>query len=608
MQPIIRPHRDRIPAAAGSNSPLFYADMRTTFGVSFSACFNTLLTEQAALCKEGRRGELYADLTVGYDPSTEQIFAEIKDRNGELHRIFAGERVTKGRWFDIAVRSQYNPKRKRSTLTLTVRACDNGAEASQSVVYKGYALPYNVSRWVVGHGFPGGFPNSLQVRNGRMRDLAIKGTGRGRIPGQNPIFTDAFTADPACTVVGDRIYAFVGEDKAGVGGWFNMPHWVAYSSSDMVNWTNHGVVMRAADFPHANPYGAWAAQMVERDGKYYFYISPVGVIVLESESPYGPFKDALGRQLIHPDMTNYSGHGWEDIDPTVFIDDDGQAYMYWGNNALYCVKLNEDMVSFSGDIVTFEIKDREAFGSDYEEAPWIFKRNGIYYLMYAAHVPEHIYYATSSSPLGPWKYGGVVMKAFEQGSMGNHPGVAEYKGQWYFFYMNEDLPGGHEKRRAVNVIPLIFNEDDSIPELKHSKAGIAKSVGKLDPYLDSQAETIAWCEGVDVACDSMRRVYVTKIDDGDYIKVREADFAAGAKRFEAAVANAAESGAIELRIDSIDGPVIGVCPVGKAHGKQPWTQVKTKVSKVDGKHDLYLIFKGEGENLFDFDSWRFTAK
>lgn len=198
--------------------------MRTAFGVSFSACFNTLLTEQAALCKEGGRGELYADLTVGYDPSTEQIFAEIKDRNGELHRIFAGERVTKGRWFDIAVRSQYNPKRKRSTLTLTVRACDNGAEASQSAVYKGYALPYNVSRWVVGHGFPGGFPNSLQVRNGRMRDLAIEGTGRGRIPGQNPIFTDAFTADPACTVVGDRIYAFVGEDKAGVGGWFNMPH------------------------------------------------------------------------------------------------------------------------------------------------------------------------------------------------------------------------------------------------------------------------------------------------------------------------------------------------------------------------------------------------
>lgn len=385
----------------------------------------------------------------------------------------------------------------------------------------------------------------------------------------------------------------------------------------MVNWTNHGVVMRAADFPHANPYGAWAAQMVERDGKYYFYVTLDDtrngkhmIDVAVSDSPTGPYAPARSERdpLITDDMTPDSHRANADIDPTVFIDDNGQAYMYWGNNALYCVKLNEDMVSFSGDIVTFEIKDREAFGSDYEEAPWIFKRNGTYYLMYAAHVPEHIYYATSTSPLGPWKYGGVVMKAFEQGSMGNHPGVAEYKGQWYFFYMNEDLPEGHEKRRAVNIIPLIFNEDGSIPELKHSKAGIARSVGKLDPYLDTQAETIAWCEGVDVACDSTRRVYVTKIDDGDYIKIREADFAAGAKRFEAAVANAAESGAIELRIDSIDGPVIGVCPVGKAHGKQPWTQVKTKVSKVDGKHDLYLIFKGEGENLFDFDSWRFTAK
>ena len=99
-------------------------------------------------------------------------------------------------------------------MTLTVRACDNGAEASQSAVYKGYALPYNVSRWVVGHGFPGGFPNSLQVRKGRMRDLAIKGTGRERIPGQNPIYTYS---------------ASLGEGL---------------------------LVMRAADFPHANPYGA----------------------------------------------------------------------------------------------------------------------------------------------------------------------------------------------------------------------------------------------------------------------------------------------------------------------------------------------------------------
>ena len=287
---------------------------------------------------------------------------------------------------------------------------------------------------------------------------------------QNPIIQHTFTADPAPLVHGDTLYLYTGHDEdEAPKSHFIMYDYLCFSTTDMVNWTAHAPVADIRDLPYGG--NANAAQAIYRNGKYYFYISPVGVIVLESESPYGPFKDALGRQLIHPDMTNYSAHGWEDIDPTVFIGDDGQAYMYWGNNALYCVKLNEDMVSFSGDIITFEIKDREAFGSDYEEAPWIFKRNGIYYLMYAAHVPEHIYYATSTSPLGPWKYGGVVMKAFEQGSMGNHPGVAEYKGQWYFFYMNEDLPEGHEKRRAVNIIPLIFNEDGSIPELKHSKAG-----------------------------------------------------------------------------------------------------------------------------------------
>ena len=417
-------------AAAGSNSPLFYADMRTTFEVSFSACFNTLLTEQAALCKEGRRGELYADLTVGYDPSTEQIFAEIKDRNGELHRIFAGERVTKGRWFDIAVRSQYNPKRKRSTLTLTVRTCDNGAEASQSVVYKGYALPYNVSRWVVG----------------------------------------------------DRIYAFVGEDKAGVGGWFNMPHWVAYSSSDMVNWTNHGVVMRAADFPHANPYGAWAAQMVERDGKYYFYVTLDDtrngkhmIDVAVSDSPTGPYAPARSESdpLITDDMTPDSHRANADIDPTVFIDDDGTPWMAWGNGDCYIVRLKPDMTHLDGEI-------RHVGLRNYSEGPWLFKRKGLYYMVYAADAPgvqpEQIAYATAQSRDGPWSYRGLLTSSARHGFT-IHPSVNRFKGKWYFFYhdgsyMLDGQPGG-DCRRHVCVERLRFRRDGSIRPVELTEKGIA---------------------------------------------------------------------------------------------------------------------------------------
>ena len=117
-------------------------------------------------------------------------------------------------------------------MTLDVKELSSGSEERTSVTYPGYCLPYNVTRWVIGHGFSGSFPNSLQVRKGELRNIHIAGTGNARVKGQNPIFTDRFTANPACTVVSDRIYALVGEDNTGVGGWFSMPHWLAYSSDN----------------------------------------------------------------------------------------------------------------------------------------------------------------------------------------------------------------------------------------------------------------------------------------------------------------------------------------------------------------------------------------
>ena len=188
------------------------------------------------------------------------------------------------------------------------------------------------------------------------------------------------------------------------------------------------------------------------------------------------------------------------------------------------------------DIITFDIKDKAAFGPDYEEAPWLFKRNGVYYLMYAAHFPEAVYYSTSTSPLGPWKYGGVIMKALEQQSIGNHPGVVQYKGKWYFFYMNEDLPNGHDKRRAVNVQEFTFNADGSIPYIPHNREGIKKAVKNLNPFNRTEAETMAWAQGVETAAGEETGVYVTDVSDGDYIKVRSVDFAHTSSAFEANIA------------------------------------------------------------------------
>lgn len=431
---------------------------------------------------------------------------------------------------------------------------------------------------------------------------------------QNPIIQTVYTADPAPLVHNDTLFLFTGhdEDETTERG-FIMKDYLCFSTTDMVNWTNHGSVFSTESLGWAAPLNANAAQVAYRNGKFYYYISPWSALkdggdciaVGVSDSPVGPYKDAIGKPLIEPSQTKYGRHLWEDIDPTILIDDDGQAYMYWGNNSLYAVKLNKDMVSYSGDIITFDIKDKAAFGPDFEEAPWIFKRNGIYYMMYAAHIPEAIYYTTSSSPLGPWKYGGVVMKARAQDCNGNHPGVAQYKGNWYLFYFNQDLPGAHDKKRAVNIIPFEFNADGSIPELPHSKAGVEKSVGNLNPYKRTEAETIAWTEGVETAKDNKTGVYVTDISNSDYIKVRSVDFGKGAKSFEASVAATSSGGTIEIRIDSKDGKLLGTLNVSATGGEKSWMTLSCKVEKLKGIHDVYFVFKGGEGKLFNFDWWRF---
>jgi len=440
---------------------------------------------------------------------------------------------------------------------------------------------------------------------------------KNSVDAQNPIIQNVYTADPAPMVHNDTLFLYTGhdEDEATEKG-FVMKDYLCFSTIDMVNWTQHVPIFNVDSLGWAAKFNANAAQAIYRNGKYYFYISPWSgladggdcISVVVSDSPCGPFKDALGKPLISPSETKYNPHLWEDIDPTVFIDDDGQAYLYWGNNSLYCVKLNEDMISYSGEIITFDIKDKAAFGSDYEEAPWLFKRNGTYYLFYAAHIPEAIYYARSNSPLGPWKYGGVIMKGMAQGCNGNHPGVIQYKRNWYLFYFNQDLPGGHDKKRAVNVIPFDFNPDGSISELPHSKAGVVRGVANLNPYQRTEAETMAWEEGIETASADKVGMYVTEIGNGDYIKVRSVDFGKGVKSFEASVASVPSGGSIEIHIDGKEGDLLGTVEVKSTGSEQKWETQSFKLNNIEGIHDVYFVFRGEKSDLFNFDWWKFSAK
>jgi beta-xylosidase len=298
------------------------------------------------------------------------------------------------------------------------------------------------------------------------------------LPWENPIIRDIYSADPAALVVGDTLYLYVGHDEAPSGGTsYVMNDWYCYSTQDMVHWTNHGPVLSVKDFPWADG-NAWAGQVVERNGKFYYYVSvaqaatggmAIGVAV--ADSPTGPFKDALGKALITSNMTTFTGQGtwtWDDIDPTVLIDDDGQAYLYFGNTYPKYVKLNDDMISFDVAYGIKSISLPSIDGLSFTEALWIHKYQGRYYLSWAAGWPEQLVYATSESPTGPWVPGGKLM-GLPANCNTSHHAIVEFKGRWYIFYHNGTLPGGGSYRRSVCVDCLTYDAMGGISLIIPSK-------------------------------------------------------------------------------------------------------------------------------------------
>ncbi len=419
---------------------------------------------------------------------------------------------------------------------------------------------------------------------------------------QNPIVQTSFTADPAPMVYNDTVFLYTTHDDDEAEG-FVMQEWLLYTSTDMVNWTDHGAVASLKDFSWAADNGAWASQVIARNGKFYMYC-PVAqrnawmaIGVLTADSPYGPFTDPLGKPMIV--------NSAEDIDPTVYIDDDGQAYLYWGNPNIYYVRLNEDMVSYSGEVVKCDVKP-----DDYQEGPWFYKLAGRYYLAYASTCcPEGIGYAMSDSPTGPWRKQGTLMDHNPK-SNGNHPGIIDYKGHSYLFGFNYDIhklsSDVHQERRSVCVAQFQYNDDGTIDELPFWDEQQVEQLAPVNPYTRVEAETIAWADGLKTVKEGLHDVFVTAIHDTDYIKVRGVDFGSGASRFHAMVTSATREGSIELHLDGVDGPLIGTCLVGSTGGRRKWEDKRCDVTGAEGLHDLYLVFTGKGKYpLFDMDWWYF---
>ena len=289
----------------------------------------------------------------------------------------------------------------------------------------------------------------------------------------NPFVNYKYAADPAAIVHDGRMYVYAGHDECPPNqNRYVMNEWLVFSSSDLKTWTEHPVPLKVSEFAWAKG-DAWASQVIERYGKFYWYITAehkdggkaIGVAV--SDSPTGPFKDARGSAIITNDMTTeYTQIGWDDIDPTVFIDDNGQAYLYWGNTQCYYVKLKPNMIEFDGPIVPVN------FSVPFTEAPWIHKRGEWYYLSFATGFPEKIVYAMSKSLEGPWEYKGLLNE-IAGNSNTNHQAIVEYNGEWYFIYHNGSIqPHGGSFRRSLCIDRLYHNEDGTIKRIQMTSEGI----------------------------------------------------------------------------------------------------------------------------------------
>ena len=246
-----------------------------------------------------------------------------------------------------------------------------------------------------------------------------------------------------------------------------MEYWGVFATTDLVHYREYPVPLRADEFKWSSGI-AYASQVVERNGTFYWYVSTdhTGIGVAVSDRPEGPYKDALGKPLLTVSDCFASQKQWACIDPTVLIDDDGQAWIFWGNGECYYARLKDNMIEIEGEICQVDFE-----GFVFEEAPWVHKRGDKYYLSYASGFPERIAYAMADSIEGPWVYQGILNE-WAGNSSSNHQAIQEYKGRWYFFYHNGVLKGGTSCSRSVCADYLYYNADGTMRRVQMTSEGV----------------------------------------------------------------------------------------------------------------------------------------
>ena len=428
-----------------------------------------------------------------------------------------------------------------------------------------------------------------------------------------PIVSNRYLADPSSLVTVDRVYIFCSnDDESPVEGSYNIPNVVCVSSRDMKNWTDHGVVFDAErDTSWAKK--TWAPCAIERDGKFFLYFGNGGgnIGVVSGASPIGPFKDVLDKPLIE--------HGTPGVmparrmwlfDPGVFIDNDGQAYIYFGGNGddnVRVARLNRDMVSLDGEVMKMS-------APNFFEAAWVYRIGDTYYFSYSTtpSAEMRIDYMTSKKPTEGFTYAGEVADQPPLNNNNNHAAQFKFKDRWYHVYHNRivakeaGIPTGF--RRNIAIEQLKYNDDGSIKKVEYTTDGV-EQVGHVDPYVRVEGETYAAQSGIETEPCNEGGMNVADMEAGDWIKVAGVDFGkAGASQVTLSTTNEDEESEIELRLDSLDGELLANCRIPSSGGGQKWQATTCDVIGATGIHDLYFKCVGGDGKLTKLDWWRFAPK
>jgi len=446
----------------------------------------------------------------------------------------------------------------------------------------------------------------------------------------NPIIMDQFNADPTARVFEGRIYLYPSHDipvPPGSGArqaWFCMEDYHVFSSENLTDWTDHGVICNQTNVPWLNRkgYDMWAPDCVFKNGTYYFYF-PVGgrIGVATSDKPYGPWK-VLDKPV----------DGAGGIDPCVLQDDDGSSYLFTGAGGIAVAKLKDNMVELdtppgvTNTVPTNNVPPGRGFRNNRMqrianlpspgliEGPFAFKRNGIYYLTYPHAVPnasggqgaEELEYSISTNVFGPYKWMGIITETNASGCWTEHHSIVQYKGQWYLFYHDKQLSPNFDKNRSVRIDYLNFNPDGTIQKVIPTLRGVgivdAKSKIQIDRYSDISKEGVAASfintnntfEGWKISLNGKNTwVKFDRVDFGKRSFFGRLFGLHGLKSVNVR-AQSATGGVVEIRADKVDGPVLARVEIGKG---ADWTVVNAKViGAPSGVHDLVVV-QNENNNV-----------